>query len=226
MSYFIICLSLLFAFQTGDPDPKGLSISATGQVELPANQVIFNINVNAEEDTPQAAYDTHQAREKALVQLLDKYNIKEEDISYEPISISKVRNYNRDSEEEPSYQTQQTVNVILRDFDVYEKIQVGLIQNSFDNFNGSFTSSNSDEGKDQALRKAIQEAKRKAQIIANEAGVDIGSILEISYNVNNAQPYVRETAQLKAQSDSGSLLKYNQTVTVTASVSIRYALLQ
>jgi uncharacterized protein YggE len=222
MSYLLILLSFLFVTQTTDPEPKTLSITATADVELPADQIRFNININAEADTPQAAYNLHQKREKALVQLLDKYEIKEDDISYEPVSISKKQQYNRDKEQEPTYQTQQTVNIVLRDFSVYEKIQVGLIENSFDNFSGNFMNSTVEAGKEQALRKAVQEAKAKAQIIADEAGVNLGSVMNISYNINQVQPYARESVELKAQSDSGSLLKYNQTVTVSATISMDY----
>lgn len=226
MSYFIILLSFLFAIQTqpADPEPNGLTIGATGKIELPANQIQFRININAEADKPQNAYELHQERENALVQLLDKYNVEEKNIGYEPISISKIRNYNRESDEKPIYQTQQTVNVLLEDFGVYEKIQVGLIQNGFDDFSGNFSNTNMEAGKDKALRRAISKAREKAEIIAEETGVNLGDIIEISYNFNDVQPYARETAQMKTASSDGSLLKYNQTVTVTARISIRYAI--
>lgn len=226
MSYFIILLSFLFAMQAQptDPEPNGLTIGATGKIELPANQIQFRINVNAEADNPQDAYELHQEREKALVQLLDKYNIEEKNIGYEPMSISKIRNYDREPEAKPVYRTQQTVNVLLQDFSAYEKIQVGLIQNGFDDFSGNFSNTDMEAGKDKALRRAITKAREKAEIIAEETGVNLGDIIEISYNFNDVQPYAQETAQLRAASNDGSLLKYNQTVTVSAHISIRYAI--
>lgn len=226
MSYFIILLSFLFAMQVQptDPEPNGLTIGATGKIELPANQIQFRINVNAEADNPQDAYELHQEREKALVQLLDKYNIEEKNIGYEPMSISKIRNYDREPEAKPVYRTQQTVNVLLQDFSAYEKIQVGLIQNGFDDFSGNFSNTDMEAGKDKALRRAITKAREKAEIIAEETGVNLGDIIEISYNFNDVQPYAQETAQLRAASNDGSLLKYNQTVTVSAHISIRYAI--
>lgn len=226
MSYLFLFLSLLFVSQTTEPQPPGLSITTTAEVELPADQIEFNINVNAEAKTPQEAYNLHQQREKALVKLLDQYNINEEDIGYEPISIAKNQNYNSNSEGETTYQTRQMVHVTLEDFSVYEKIQIGLIEAGFDNFSGQFTSSEFEEGKEQALRKAIQNAQSKAKIIAEEAGINLGTVLSINYNYEQVQPYARETLQMKAQSDSGSLLKYNQTVTVSASISMKFAILQ
>lgn len=226
MSYLFLFLSLLFVSQTTDPQPPGLSITTTAEVELPADQIQFNINVNAEAQTPQEAYNLHQQREKALVKLLDQYKISEEDIGYEPISIAKNQNYNRNNEGETTYQTRQMVHVTLEDFSIYEKIQIRLIEAGFDNFSGQFTSTEFEEGKEQALRKAIQQAKSKAEIIAEETGIDLGTVLNINYNYEQVQPYARETLQMKAQSDTGSLLKYNQTVTVSASISIEFAILQ
>lgn len=226
MNYLFLFLSLLFVSQTTDPQPPGLSITTTAEVELPADQIQFNINVNAEAQTPQEAYNLHQQREKALVKLLDQYKISEEDIGYEPISITKNQNYNRNNEGETTYQTRQTVHVTLEDFSVYEKIQIGLIEAGFDNFSGQFTSTEFEEGKEQALRKAIQQAKSKAQIIAEETGVDLGTVVNINYHYEQVQPYARETFRMKAPSDSGSLLKYNQTVTVSASISMEFAILQ
>lgn len=229
MRYLFLVLSLVFGLQFQSQaqhmQSKGLSITATGEVELPADQIRFNINVNAEADSPQAAYELHQQREDALVKLLETYEIEQEDIHYEPVSISKVRDYDRQGQETPVYRTQQTVVVNLRDFEVYEKIQVGLIEHNFDNFSGSFSSTEYQAGKDQALRNAIEQAQSQAQLMAETAGIKVGPILQMSYSHDRHQPVARDTFAMKAESQSGSLLQYEQTVTVTATVSMRFAII-
>jgi uncharacterized protein YggE len=225
MSYLLIALSFLFAAQPSPPaNSNGLSISATSTIQLPADQIQFNININAEAESPQKAYELHQKREAALVKMLDKYNISEKDIRFQPISINK-NSYNRRENEEPTVETRQSVQVTLEDFDAYEDIQIGLIENNFDDFSGRFASTKSEKGQDKALRKAVQKAKAKARIIADETGIKLGPVINISYNVNQPRPYAQESAQLKAQSDSGSLLKYNQTVSISATVSMEFDIL-
>ena len=229
MSYFFLLLSFLFVAQpkaTKDPETPAMTISATGKIELPADQIQFRINVNAEADQPQEAYKLHKKREKALVQLLDEYNVSEEDIGYEPIAISKARQYNREDSEKDMYQTRQTVNLTLEDFDVYEKIQVGLIANGFDNFSGSFSNTDMEAGKDKALQRAIQKAKEKAQLIARETGVNLGPIIEINYSFDDVQPYAQEQMQMKAVANDSGMMKYKQTVTVSARISIQYYIKQ
>lgn len=226
----ILILSLLFTAPVNAQHPSSedgaLSITATGEIQLPADQIQFHININAEADTPQQAYELHQQREEVLVDLLHKFDIADEDIRYEPIAISKHQSYNRDPGEKPVYRTQQTVMVTLRDFDAYEQIQVALIENDYDNFSGSFSSTRLKEGQDQALREAIRQARRKAELMAEAADVTLGPVRELSYSHQPPQPVSRNTYAVKAESDAGSLLQYQQQVVVTATVTVRYALSQ
>lgn len=229
MAYLFIILSfLLFSgnSQAQTDNDHSLNISAEGQVEMPADIIKFNINLNAEADSPQEAYDLHKKREQALVRLLDQYNIKEKDIHYALISISKVNNnnYNLQHKQAPTYQTRQAVNLTLTDFDAYEKIQLALIDNDFDSFNAFFATSKAEQAKDEALKKAIRTAKEKASLIAEEAGVNLGSIKHISYSDNSAQPVFRMEAKAFQAPDAGELMKYDQSVTISTNISIEFEL--
>ncbi len=228
MRIFIICLSLFLLPLIANAQDQGvLSISSEGSVELPADIIQFNINLNAEADSPQKAYELHKEREKVLVQLLEKYDVEEKDIHFEPVSISKSGQSGRYSEEEPAYQTRQMVTLKLSDFGVYEQIQVTLIQENFDNFSGQFLSSKAEQGKDNALQKAIRTAKEKARLIAEEAGIKLGSITGINYSHNQYEPVFARSKDVMAMGSSESqLLKYDQVVTITANISINFAIMQ
>lgn len=222
MNYLIILLSLLFFTQPNQPNPKVMSISAEGQVELTADIIQFNINLNAMAEQPQKAYETHKQREKALVELLKEYDIQEKEIQYQPISISRINNFPRNDTVGTRFQTSQSVSLKLDDFDIYEKIQIGLIENDFDSFSGQFVSSESEQGKDEALRKAIQTAKEKAGLIAQETGVILGEIHRINYSHNVNVPMSRRSAAMEMQASSDQLMQFEPTVTVSAMVSIDF----
>lgn len=224
MRLSILLFSFLFAALAVNAQQKRhvISVNMDSEVDLPADMIRFNINLNAEGDSPQGVYGLHKKREKALVQLLDKYDIRENDIRYEPISISKRYDRGPANKNEPSYQTSQTVSLTLKDFDKYEKIQVGLIQHDFDNFNGIFSSSKVEEGRDQALKKAIQSAKEKAQFIARESDLELGGISQVRYSQTDIRPYNNMAPKMMEASQSDELLKYAPTVTVHASVSMDF----
>lgn len=200
-----------------------LTISAEGSVELPADIIRFDINLNAEAEAPQEAYNLHKKREDVLVSLLNKYDIKEEEIRFEPISISKSNSGPRYSEQETRYQTRQAVSLKLTDFEIYEELQVALIEAGFDNFSGSFSSTELENGKDRALQKAIETAWEKADLIAHESGVTLGSISGINYSHGQDRPvYARSSDMMMLESSGGQLTQFDQVVTVTANITIEF----
>lgn len=202
-----------------------LTISAEGSVELPADIIRFDINLNAEADAPQEAYNLHKEREDLLVQLLNQYDIQEEYIRFEPISISKTNTSPRYSEQETRYQTRQAVSLKLTDFRIYEELQVALIEAEFDNFSGSFSSSQLEEGRDQALKNAIETAKEKASLIAGESGLKLGDISSINYSHGQDRPvYSRSSDLMMLESSGGQLMEFDQVVTVRTNITMEFAI--
>lgn len=204
-----------------DPEKRTLSVSAQGQVELPADRIQFHVNLNAEAESPQRAYEVHKEREEVLVNLLREFDFSEEDIHYEPISISR-RNNHPQREQQPTFQTSQRVRLMISDFSIYEQMQVRLIENGYDSFSGSFMSSKAEEGKKQAIEEAIRQAKERAQFIAQQADLELGPVQTINYHEAPPTPqYARASATISLEADL-SLSEFDQTVTISASVSINY----
>lgn len=226
-TYSLLFLLLLVPFTLDAQDREVITISSEGSVELPADIIRFTINLNAEGESPAKAYNLHREREKALVRLMEKYDIEEENINFEPISISKTNLGRPYTEKESVYQTRQTVNLKLSDFEIYEKMQISLIEQGFDNFSGNFLSTKADEGKDTALQRAIRTAKDKATLIAKEAGIKVGHIVGIDYSHQQIGPvYARSQELLSAQSADSQLMKYDQVVTVTANITIKFQIIR
>lgn len=221
MRYLIILLSFIFVTQSAEAqnNEQTISINGSAEVLVPADQISFQINLNAEADTPKEAYDLHKKREQVLVQALEKHNISEKDINFEPISINKTydNQYSRDKKEH--IKTNQRVMLSLDDFEIYEEIQITLIENGFDQFSGQFMSSKSDAGEDEALRKALKLTREKADIIAEETGLTITGIANINYSFSQRPPQPMMEMRAKA---SDSLMEFDQTVGVSANVSVTY----
>lgn len=227
MRIFSLFISfLLISLSLNAQDNGFITVTSEGSVELPADVIRFNINLNAEGDTPQKAYNLHKQREEALVKLLKKYDIKEQHIRFEPVAISKTNAGRPYTKEETVYQTRQSVSLTLSDFEVYEQIQISLIEEGFDNFSGNFLSTEAEKGKDRALRKAINNAKEKARIIADESGVEMGSIVAIEYTHRQIGPaYARSNDMIAVQASESQLMKYDQVVTVMADITIKFQIM-
>lgn len=221
MRYFIILLSIVFA-TTPLQAQNVISINASGQVQVPADQISFHIILNAEAETPQEAHELHKEREEVLVDLLQEHRIPKQNIDFDPISIT-TRNTNRSSnpnDEKVQVLIRQRVSLALEDFDIYEKMQIALIENGFDEFSGNFKSSESEQAEDDALRKALKTAREKADIIARDMGLQIVGIEEINYSYNQKPP--RPMMEMRTSGGADSLMEFDQSVSVSASVSVSY----
>ncbi|MFA5669334.1 MAG: SIMPL domain-containing protein [Balneolaceae bacterium] len=197
-----------------------ISIDMSKSVQLPADLIIFTINLNAEGSTPKEAFDLHKERERLLASLLKKLKIDANNIKFQPVQINK--RYRNDDKNMYS-QTSQQVNVTFSDFGIYESIQLTLIENGFDTFSGSFSSTKLEEGKNDALKLAINSAKEKANFIAQTSGIKLGAIQKINYSEYQINTGYR-AMEMKAMvsSDSTLLDDFPQTVSVTAGVHISF----
>ncbi|WP_138430118.1 SIMPL domain-containing protein [Fodinibius saliphilus] len=223
MRVITILFSLLVFIGTAHAQNQGqISVNASAQVLLPADIISFRINVNAEADTPQEVYKLHKERERVLVELLKKHDIKDKNINFDPISIHSQYDRSYQNRKKKRIRTQQAVILSLGSFDIYEEIQLTLIKNNFDEFSGSFSSSKKEKGEDNALKKALKLAREKADTIADETGLTISGIANINYSYNQHPPRPVKMMEQAAMPSSGSLLQFDQTVSVSARVSINY----
>ena len=207
---------------------RTISINMSATELIPADLIVFSININAEEKTPEAAYNAHKKRETVLASLLKEFDIKEEDIHFQPIRMNKRTNYNNNRQEVFTVQTNQQVSVSFSDFNIYEKIQVTLINNGFDSFSGNFSSSKMDEGKEKALVSAIQNAKERAQFIADQSGVKLGKITTINYSEYQiSRPQMAMEADVfRSKASAPSMMDFAQTVSVTSNISINFEIVE
>ncbi|MGN8225980.1 SIMPL domain-containing protein [Gracilimonas sp. BCB1] len=202
-------------------DERTITINMSASEMLPADLIIFNVNINAEADSPEEAFQIHKERESLLAELLKKYDIKEDNINYEPIRMNKrYRNDDR-----MTTATNQSVSLTFSDFSIYEKIQVTLIENGFDSFNGRFSSTEISQGKEKALISAIEAAKKRAELIAKTSGTSLGPVQHINYSDHQiGMPRQSDVMELQAMKSDASMMDFGQSVSVTANINISFSI--
>lgn len=197
---------------------RSLSVNMGATEYLPADLIVFTINLNAEASSPQQAFEDHKKKEELLAVLLKKHEIDSDNIRFEPVRMSKRY---RNNEESMVTQTNQQVSVTFSDFSLYEEIQITLIENGFDTFDGRFSSASLEEGKKRALISAIKLAKEKAELITETAGLSLQGIQSLSYSDHQIRyPQAsRSMDMMMAESKSG-MMDFEQQVSVTANISV------
>lgn len=205
--------------QSTDYDSR-ITVDAAGEVQVPADLIHFRVNITQFNKDAREAFEIHKEQEQYLTELLLEEGIEDSNITANPISISHIRRYNNTGES--GYETQQQVLISLNDVTQFEMMQIKLIENGFTNFSGSFASTQIKEASDEALRKAVQEARKKAEILAEAAGKTISDVLTINYH--SARPYAAraESVQMAFDASGGSLLQFERTIPVRENVSVQF----
>jgi len=193
-----------------------ITVSAEGEAFYPADIITLQISMQVIADSPGSAFEKHKQLEETVMDLIDGFGIRDTSIVFEPFRINRVRN-----NQEFEYRTSQLVQLTLRDFDVYEKIQVTLIESGFDNFQATFQSSENEKGDRASLTNALENAKRKAELIATELGLEIRNIASVDYSESGPSYPVLRAESMRAAGPP-SLMNVSQMVKFTSRVNIRF----
>jgi len=209
--------------------PSTLKISSVGTSHADADIIEFSIQLNSEHANVDEAYRNNQQLQQKLIQLIKRYNINEKSIQLQPLSISPytlpVRSRSTSEvESDKRYRVRQLVALTLSDHKKYVNLQRALIKNGFDEFRGTFKSSNADEAKEKALRLAIENAKNRAKIISEEAGITLKTIQSIVYNESERPVTKLARYASTMRSEEALVTEFDQFITVKARVTIEYLL--
>lgn len=218
---FLISLSYLNSTAQSIPDESRITVDATGEVLIAADLIHFQVNITQFKKDAREAFQLHKEQEQYLTELLLEEGVADSNITANPISISHVRRY--DNTSESGYETQQQVLIVLEDVTLFESMQIKLIENGFTNFSGSFSAKNVAKASDEALQKAVEEARRKAELLAEAAGKKITDVITINYH--SSRPYASRSGNMEmAAYDAvgGSLLQFERTIPVRESVSMQF----
>lgn len=206
------------AFQTDPSSENSITIQSFAEVHIPADLILFHVNITQYRSEAREAFREHKKQEEFLTSLLIDEGVEEKHITANPISISTTRRHN----EGTGYETRQQVRIQLDDVTQFESMQMVLIENGFVNFSGNFSASDFSAAQDEALKKAVTEARRKADLLADAAGLEVLEVMHIEYGSRgDYSPGLRDVS-MAFEAGSGSLLQFEHTIPVRENVRIVY----
>ncbi len=174
-----VILLLMIIFSTiifGQTDePTIFKITAQSEVSVPADVIIFQITISEQNDDPEQAYKIHKEKESKLAKLISDLGIDDSSISYSLLSIAKTRM----QKNRGGYKTNQKIKLELKDFSLYEKIQIELLKNGINEFKSIFSSGEIKEAREEGIKKLVEAAEREAKIYADNLGLRVGRVISI-----------------------------------------------
>ncbi len=180
----------------------GIHVTGKGVVKVTPDKVTIKSQIEHEGQSATAVKSQNDEVVDKVIKYLKSGGIAEKNINTNYINLNKRYNYN---DKTYTYVANQAISITLEDIRKYETIMKGLLENGLNGINGiEFESSNIEKHKAEARKKAVLNAKEKAEALAEPLGQTVGKAFMISEGSgNNYQPVYR-AMEMKASSDQAS----------------------
>ena len=227
----LTCVALL-ALCAGPALAEGegtkLSVSGNGTVLVKSDLAIVTVGVREASADVLVAQATVNEKIAAIKQALLDAGVQETEINTDSINIYANYDYSDNTEVIVGYTANNSLSVRTTDIDnVGALIDAAFAAGANTLDNVQFTVQDDSEAREQALTKAVEDARRKADVLAAVAGMQVTAIESIAESGVYTYDSMRNFAQMDAAATEGSgagTLVQAALVSVDASVSMDFIL--
>ncbi len=214
---------LLLVFMLAIPAcfAEGLTVTGTGVVEAAPDCAVVDLGVSVSEKTVLKAQKSVNKKIAAIRKAVLDQGVDAEDISLSSVSFYPDYDYNEDRIR--GYNAAHALTIRVKNIDDVGKIIDAAINAGANNLNNvAFDVADQADAVNQALVLALDNAKAKAQAIAQAAGVKLGKIESITVNDEYYNiPINAFRGKTSMETDEGTVLDAGVT-NITASITVEY----
>ncbi|MBR6009385.1 MAG: SIMPL domain-containing protein [Clostridia bacterium] len=205
-----------------------LTVTGNGETRISADTAVISLGVSARDKNVLKAQQQVNEAIAAIRKALIGLGVSEENITTDYISIGAVYDYSFDLARLTAYSATTTLAVKVTDIDKVGTLIDAAFASGANDLNGiTFSASDTEQAKAESLKMAVENAKAKAEILAEAAGLRITGIEVISeggvYSYSNTvgNVYARDLKMDEAYVDAGTVVQAAKLI-VSASVSITF----
>lgn len=218
----------------GDKSENTITFSGHGEVFAVPDIASIYFTISKESKTVKEAQTLVAEIEKKSLDFLKENNILEKDIKTSNASFNPKYDYGQIycitypcPQRNPKiigYEASESITIKIRNTDDVGKIMQGLGTLGVSNLNGPNFSIDNKEGlKAEARKKAIDDAREKAKVLARDLGVRLGKITSFSESGDYPVPMYAKTMMAGEASDSSAPAQIPKGEnTISSDVSITY----
>ena len=230
MKKWTIILFIALAVPGFGQEPVRAMLEVQGNATLAAKptRTIVTLSIKSTADTYAGTVEGLVQRVDLLVDVLKSLKFRDQDIQTSNFRVDKNYVYVQGQRQEKGFNGVQTLKV---KFDQEKELLLKVLTKaasskadpeiavSFD-----LDAKSKENLREELIRLAVRDAKRKAQLIATESGYGISGIKDISYGVSNARPPVTELAFTANRQEASATVSNFEVadLSYTDSVLIRY----
>ena len=225
----VLILVTLFALTTQAQEQKNqvpqISVSGEGKVKITPDQVVINVGFqNTGKDAKEVKTLNDEVVDK-VIKFLKKSGIPATDYKTNNVSLYKSYDYEK---KKYNFQASQSLTILLKDLSKYDDVMMGLNDAGVNSINGvEFKSSKMDDYEREARKKAMLDAKQKAQDYVSVLGQKVGKALLITDNSQSYAPQPMYKGNMMAMAADGGGQRETLAVgelEIITNVSVTFAL--
>ena len=163
-----------------------VSVSGEGKVKVVPDEVVITVGV---ENTGKDAAEVKKKNDETVdlvMKTIKKRGIPVSDFQTQKVSLFK--NYDYETKKS-NYVANQSIVIYLKDLSKYDEVIMDLVNSGINQIQGvEFKSSKLDQYESEARKKAVLDAKKKAEDYVSVLGHKIGGAILISDNAPSSYP--------------------------------------
>ena len=206
--------------ESTDPRPGTISVNGSGSVTTEPDTATTSFGVVTQGATAQEAMAQNSTAMAKVIEALKRAGVAAKDLQTQYVSLDP--RYDNQGREIQGYNATNSVSAIVRDLaQVGSVIDAGIAAGANNLSGPSLSREDRDKLYNDALDKAVADAKVKAEVLARAAGAAVGAVQSMSETQQGGGPMPLGYAAMRVGADTPIEAGTTQ---VTASVRVVFAL--
>ncbi len=221
LGIILILALLLPAFALAEAAPGAtITVSGSASVTLKADYAQVTVGVSTSAPTVEEASEKNTAAIHTVIAALKEAGVLEDDIATSNYSVGAEYDYSSfGGQKLMGYNVSNQLSVIIRDMDhIGATLDKATAAGANTIYNIQFLSTQADAAQDEATVHAVQDAMRRAELLANAAGHRLGSIVSISDSVTGSSGMPRVYKSTMDAAAGNSILPDDASVSVSVTI--------
>jgi len=222
----LLFVFLIFATAVAEELPRTITVNGMGKAGSSPDMATINSGVLSVSKTAQQALQTNNKLMEQLMGILKSKNIADNDIQTSGFSV--YPEYYRDpsprgttkANQISGYRVSNNVSVKVRDLKRLGEVLDSLVQGGSNQISGvQFSIANAEEVQNDARKKAVVDARARAELYATATGTKVGKVISISEQViQSPRPMPQMRMAMAEAASSVPIASGEQEVTATVNV--------
>jgi len=207
--------------------PRVIQVVGEGRATAAPDMARISLGVSHQAETAGAAMDAMSAATQAVLGRLGSEGINQADIQTGQLMLEPAYNYNTPDGNPKmiGFIATQMLDVKVREIATVGEVLDAVVQDGANRVNGvSFDVADPQAATDEARRDAVSDARARAELYADAAGVGLGDLVSISESTVYSPPMPMYDQRVGAAAEAASVPVAPGQLSIVTNVTVTYAI--